>query len=79
MSTIVNTVEKQRKFQMNREKSHGVNKCSVMTEWRMRQRTRGRQDLTSLSLGKNIKMLSSELKTRTEGKQNSKALNLKRG
>lgn len=59
---------------MNREKSHGENKCSVMAEWRMRQRPRGREDLTFLSLGRNIKVVSSVLKTRTEGKQNSKAL-----
>lgn len=69
------STQKQRKFQLNREKSYGENKCSVMTEWRMRQRPCGREDLTSRSLGRNIKMVSSVLKTRTEGKQNSKALN----
>lgn len=48
------------------------------TEWRVRQRPHGREDLTSLSLGRNITMVSSVLKTRTEGKQNCKALDLKR-
>lgn len=65
MGTIedtVNTMEKQRKFQLNREKSYGENKCSVMTEWRMRQRPCGREDLTSLNLGRNIKVVSSVVK-----------------
>lgn len=62
MSTIEGTMNtgKAKEVQMNREKSCGESKCSVMTEWGMRQRTRRR------CLGRNIKMVSFVLKTGAE-------------
>lgn len=82
MGTIegtVNIMEKQMKFQKNRDKSHGENKCSIVTKWPMRLRLHVREDVTSLSLGRNIKMVPSVLKTGVEEKQIAKASTWYRG
>lgn len=58
IESTMNTMEKQMKLQKNTEKSQGESKykCSVMTDWRMRLRPHVREAVTSLSLGRNIKM-----------------------